>query len=68
MFRKLCHALWKYKGHSLDVISDIDPDYIVWMADENVLWIEAGFLDAVRRDDIAMSDELKIIIDEYRYQ
>lgn len=46
----------KYKGRTLDDISDNDPSYIMWLADENVLKIERRFLDAVRQDDME-SDE-----------
>ena len=42
----------KYRGQALDQISDNDPGYVVWLADENVLKIERGFLDAVRMDDM----------------
>lgn len=42
----------KYKGHTLDEISDDDPGYVVWLADENILRIEKEFLEAVRKDDM----------------
>lgn len=44
----------KYKGRTLDDISDHDPGYVVWLADEGVLKIEKPFMDAVRRDDMEM--------------
>lgn len=44
----------KYKGQTLNQISDNDPGYVVWLADENVLKIDTKFLDAVRRDDMEM--------------
>ena len=46
----------KYKGRTLDDISDNDPEYVVWLADENVLKIERRFLDAVRQDDMESDD------------
>jgi hypothetical protein len=54
----------KYKGHTLDDISDLDPGYIVWLADENVLKIEVEFLDAVRWDDM----EISTYEDQWRFQ
>ena len=53
----ICSADWvmpfgKYRGKTLEQISDTDPGYIMWLADENVLQIEREFLDAVRRDDM----------------
>jgi uncharacterized protein (DUF3820 family) len=42
----------KYKGKTLDDISDDDPSYVVWLADEKVLKIKREFLDAVRQDDM----------------
>ena len=55
----------KYRGHSLDQISDNDPGYVVWLADENVLKIERKFLDAVRMDDMEAESEMRDIINEY---
>jgi len=42
----------KYKGRTLDEISNNDPSYVVWLSDEKVLKIEKEFLEAVRRDDM----------------
>ena len=53
----------KFRGHSLDDISDTDPGYIVWLADNNVLRIDREFLDAVRRDDMDADDEMRDIIE-----
>jgi hypothetical protein len=54
----------KYKGRTLDDISDLDPGYVVWLADENVLKIEVEFLDAVRWDDM----EISTYEDRWRFQ
>jgi hypothetical protein len=45
----------KYKGQTLNQISDIDTGYILWLDDERVLTIEPKFLEAVRRDDMAIT-------------
>jgi hypothetical protein len=41
----------KYKGQSLDKISDTDPGYICWLHDHAVFAIEPGFLDSCRMDE-----------------
>lgn len=48
----------KYKGRTLDEVSDFDPGYVVWLADNKVLNIEKKFLDAVRTDAIEFDDIL----------
>ena len=55
----------KYRGQTLDQISDNDPGYVVWLADENVLKIERGFLDAVCMDDMEAESEMRDIINEH---
>jgi hypothetical protein len=57
----------KYKGRSLDSISDDDPGYVIWLADENVLEIETSFLDAVRRDEMESESEMRDVINEHAY-
>ena len=57
---KVCNATFvmpfgKYKGKTLAQISDCDPRYVVWLADKNVLKIEANFLDDVRRYDMEIN-------------
>jgi len=59
----------KYKGKTFNEISNIDPDYILWL-DENVKdvklpkkWLECVEMDVRERDS-----ELHDIISEYRYQ
>lgn len=42
----------KYQGLTLDQISDKDPSYLVWLADNKILAIKPSFLDLVRRDEI----------------
>jgi hypothetical protein len=42
----------KYQGLTLYQISDKDPNYILWLADNKILGIKRSFLDAVRRDEI----------------
>ena len=54
----------KYKGRTLDDISDLDPGYVVWLADENVLKIDDEILDAVRCDDM----EISTYEDQWRFQ
>ena len=54
----------KYKGQTLDEISDNDPGYVVWLADANVLRIDREFLDAVRMDDMEAESEMRDIINE----
>jgi hypothetical protein len=46
----------KYRGRTLDDISEDDLGYVVWLADENVLTIETQFLDAVRCDYMEQQD------------
>jgi uncharacterized protein (DUF3820 family) len=46
----------KYKGQTLDQISNNDPGYVVWLADENVLKIEREFLEAVLESVSEMRD------------
>jgi len=55
----------KYRGQTLDQISDNDPGYVVWLADENVLKIEREFLDAVRMDEMEAESEMRDIINEH---
>lgn len=55
----------KYRGQTLDQISDNDPGYVVWLADENVLKIGSEFLDAVRMDDMESESEMQDIINEH---
>jgi F420-dependent methylenetetrahydromethanopterin dehydrogenase len=57
----------KYRGQTLDQISDNDTGYILWLADENVLRIEREFLDAVRMDDMEAESEMRDIINEHVY-
>lgn len=42
----------KYQGLTLDQISDKDPSYVLWLADNKILGIKQSFLDAIRRDEI----------------
>jgi hypothetical protein len=53
----------KYSGKTFDEISDIDPEYILWL-DENVKTIkfERSWIDAIQMD--IMEDEL---LTEYDY-
>lgn len=55
----------KYKDYTLDRISDDDPGYIVWLADNNVLKIKRKFLDAVRRDAMEADSEMNDIVNEH---
>jgi len=50
---------------TLDQISDNDPSYVVWLADEGVLKIEREFLEAVRMDDMEAESEMRDIINEH---
>jgi len=45
----------KYQGRTLDQISDKDPSYLLWLADNKIMKIKPSFLDAVRRDEVESS-------------
>ena len=44
-----------YRGRTLDEIAEINPGYIVWLAEERVLLIDRQFHKAARAD--AMEDD-----------
>lgn len=55
----------KYKGMTLDKISDDDPGYVEWLSDAKVLRIESKFLEAVQMDQMEAESELQDIISEH---
>jgi uncharacterized protein (DUF3820 family) len=57
----------KYRGKSLNGISELDNSYIVWLSDSGALLIDSQFIEALKHDILAEEPELKDIIDEHYY-
>lgn len=57
----------KYKGQSLEQISEHDGQYILWLRDEKVIRIASEFSDAVEMDVRELESETRDIIAEHYY-
>jgi hypothetical protein len=58
----------KHRGLSLEKISESDPGYIIWLAEENVLQIKEDLLAQVRAELAQEESEARDIINEYRFE
>lgn len=48
----------KYKGQTLDDISEFDPEYILWLHEKEILNMPQWFVDAVEMDCREIEEEV----------
>jgi hypothetical protein len=47
----------KYKGKKLEDIAEIDPYYVIWLSEDQILKIDDDFMEAVRSSDFVEDDD-----------